>query len=107
MFSFPVAPLICTVRSLIVPRVPRFTVDPEATFTTRVSTAPPTTPLMVKVWPVSWAPEKVPVSPLPIVTAEMLLKVTPVMSMEAVSDTVLVPVPPSTASPALTSLVAV
>ena len=85
---------------MIVPRPDRSAVVPEATFTTRASTAPPATPLIVKVWPASWLAEKVPIRPDPIVTAWMLLKVAPVMSTEAVRDTVLVPVPPSTASPA-------
>ena len=69
MFSALPAPLICTVRSLIVPRLVRSVVVPEATLTTRVSVAPPVTPLIVKVWPVSWLPEKVPVRPLAMFTA--------------------------------------
>ena len=107
MFSAPAAPLIWTVRSLIVPRLDRSVVVPDATFTTRVSVAPAATPLIVKVWPVSCEPEKVPVRPLARVTAWMLVKVAPVMSMAAVRATVLVPVPPSSASPALTSPAAV
>ena len=107
MFSAPAAPTSCTVRSLTVPRLARLTVSPGATLTTRVSVAPPATPAIVKVWPVSWLPEKVPVRPLPIVTAWMLAKVAPVMSMDAVRETVFVPMPPSTASPALTSPAAV
>ena len=99
MFSFPAAPTSCTARSLTAPRLARLAVVPEATLTKRFSVAPPATPRTVKVWPVSCAPEKVPVRPLPMVTPWMFAKVAPVMSTVAVRETVLVPVPPSTASP--------
>ena len=107
MFSFPAAPLIWKARSLTAPRVARLAVVPDATLTRTVSVAPLETPLIAKVWPASWAPEKVPVRPLPTVTDWTLAKVTPVMSRLAVRETVLVPAPPSTASFTATSVPAV
>ena len=44
---------------------------PEATFTTRVSVPPPATPVTVQSCVLSWAPVKVAVWPLAIVTAWM------------------------------------
>ena len=103
MFSAPPAPLIWRLTSVTVPRVARLAVVPEATFTTRVSVPPPATPVTVQVFALSWAPVKVAVRPLAIVTAWMLLKLARLASTLAVKARVLVPAPPSTVSPAAAS----
>ena len=56
---------------MTVPRIARLAVVPEATFTTRVSVPPPATPVTVQSCALSWAPVKVAVWPLAIVTAWM------------------------------------
>ena len=100
--SSPAAPFTCTATLLRV-RPDRSALVPEAAFTTRVSVAPPATPFTVQAWPVICTPAKVPVRPLAMFTTWKLVKVAPVRSMEALSCRVLVPVPPSAVSPALTS----
>ena len=103
MLSAPPAPMIWRLRSVTVPRVARLAVVPEATFTIKVSTAPPATPVTVQLCRLSWAPVKVAVRPLAIVTAWILLKLAALASTLAVKARVLVPVPPFTVSPAAAS----
>ena len=102
-FSAPAAPTREMPALVTAVKVDRSTVAPDAALTTRVSAAPPATPVTVQAWPVTWAPVKVAVWPLAMDTPSMFSMTRPVRSVVAVTSRVSTPEVPSTVSPAETS----
>ena len=106
-FSAPPAPFSAITALVTEVREDRYTVSPAPAFTTRVSIAPPATPVTDQVLWWSWAPVKVAVRPSLMTIALRLEKVTALTSTLALNWRVFVPLPPARASPALTSPAAV